>query len=485
MKKILFVLGVAVIAAVACEKSIEPGSDIQYNPDGSYTMTIRANASDMTKTAYAGDVTFSWSAGDEISVLFHDGDGNNVFKTFTTASGGTTATFTGTVEGGLTIGAYDDVLAANDGVKWALYPADSGHTFTKGAENPVSFNVPSETDFSSRSSYEIAPIPMWAQGDGSNNFSFKHLSKCYKFTFTNMDVSKVKMTITHTYDGYYLSGTSPIKGSGSDLYLEYYSGSGTTTVSQTVSVNPSTKTATFYIPCRQWVKLQPDITLYNMDAGANYGNILVQTTGKRFTDDTGCGTIVEVPSRKTTGVGKPFFSRYGIDWDNVSASVSGSADPDGIKCIKASANSGQLFLYFEIKTASLYNNASYSHANKMRFYFADGTAGTSTPWTQDYKISNSENWMQINGVTTFDEWDGLVDTKQIVIKESGSTYIELALNRSFDAVLQGTSVYVAADISNQYVESGSWKGSSSTKVGIAPAAGESMLAVSMPAYVAP
>lgn len=480
MKKILFVLGVAVIAAVACEKSIEPGSDIKYNPDGSYTMTIRANASDMTKTAYAGDVTFSWSAGDEISVLFHDGDGNNVFKTFTTASGGTTATFTGTVEGGLTIGAYDDVLADNNGIKWALYPADSGHTFTKGAANPISFNVPSETDFSSRSSYEIAPIPMWAQGDGSNNFSFKHLSKCYKFTFTNMDVSKVKMTITHTADGYYLSGTSKINGSGSDLYLECYSGSGTTTVSQTVNVNPSTKTATFYIPCRKWCKLQPNITLFNMDAGANYGNTLLSASAKaRFTDDVGTGVIVPVPSTDVKGVGVPFISKFGIDWDSPLGSTAGTSP---MTEMKVASDASYLYMLLKMDATGIQTDPSYNKANLIVFYVGDSSSASAAWfWNNDTYTSNiSLGWNLRYGSWVSPNSDAIVLDGQS-LRVGDDVYTEMKLDRSANTILStGGSVKLGVLL---YYESigDSWGSVYSP----APAKNSSMLSVTLPAYVAP
>ena len=71
MKKIyVFGLLLAVCLASCSVNDVKP--DVAEPELGSRLVTLYANAGEMTKTDYAGDVTFSWVAGDKISVLYHN-----------------------------------------------------------------------------------------------------------------------------------------------------------------------------------------------------------------------------------------------------------------------------------------------------------------------------------------------------------------------------------------------------------------------------
>ena len=129
MKKICILLFTAV-AFVACNKVsetiINEPVEVPVNndiPAGYHLVTLSAAQAEAvdedTKTTYANDKVFSWTSGDEISVLFNDGSTNRFF-TFSTTGTGASATFTGLVEDGF------DYEGSVGGTKWALFPANVG-----------------------------------------------------------------------------------------------------------------------------------------------------------------------------------------------------------------------------------------------------------------------------------------------------------------------------------------------------------------------
>ena len=171
MKKIIIpAIFAAIVSFIACEK--QPLASIENIEKeqalDSYVYTINAVAPD-TKSDYDGSGTFSWSAGDAISVLFHNG-ATNKFFTLTTTGSGSSATFSGVIEDGYVIGASDGT--ASDKKIWALYPASANHAYTEGS-NP-SFHIAAETDFTA--SHFSANMPMYDLLTEEGNLSFKHLA---------------------------------------------------------------------------------------------------------------------------------------------------------------------------------------------------------------------------------------------------------------------------------------------------------------------
>ena len=83
MKKLITIISLiaGMVAIGSCSKAVNEVSEPQVKieiPDGMYEFTLNAvwskiEESGDTKTTYAGDQTFAWSAGDQISVLFHKG----------------------------------------------------------------------------------------------------------------------------------------------------------------------------------------------------------------------------------------------------------------------------------------------------------------------------------------------------------------------------------------------------------------------------
>lgn len=499
MKKVLYAFVLVGIIAVACNKEQVTGD----NNIGTYTYVINATADpgilvdNLTKTTYTSDETFSWSKGDQISVLFHNGDDNRFFTLTAVKGGSASAQFKGEITDGYTIGASDD------GKKWALYPADAGHVYNKDAvTDKVKFNIPANQDISATPS--VVRIPMEARGDANDNFTFSQLTCCFKYTFTGLtSVSKVKLTVENTGDGYYMSGRSGLRESSGTYYLHMYEDSGSTSVSITTSV--VSNTATIYVPARKWLSLRATITLQNMDAGSNYENIIYKAsstgTGLYSIDR---GRICQLPSLNVSsyGVGTPFWSKYSINWNSVTASAGGD---DPFRTIKAKQDGNYLYLYLDIKKSGLNFSKDYTHYHRMGFYFSNGT-GTSSVWNQEYSWFSGFDftWLVKSQVATMDFFNGLekifVDKNVVVNDTKNAVFLELKIDRTatltpYDdtvvpptgdkyysslnpalSYLSGTSVRVGVVLDDVKVPG--WSGS---VMGYAPAAGGDMLSVTMTA----
>ena len=250
----------AAAVITACEKErVETEPAVEKT---SYVYSVKATISSdaETRTDYDASGKFSWSAGDQISVLFNDGKANRFF-TLTTETSGATATFTGTIEAGYTIGATD---GTDEDLKiWALYPASENHSYTEGA-NP-SFYVQPEVDFTE--THFSANIPMYDQLTEEGTFSFKNLASTYKFTVKDLDsrVKKVKFQI-YNQETYGLSGSWPIVPDNSDFIINYkYASPGSENSTLTYISDVADGQAVFYVSCRYWGSFKPDITVSDVD----------------------------------------------------------------------------------------------------------------------------------------------------------------------------------------------------------------------------
>lgn len=387
MKHIYYIVAAAaVLVLAACNKETPASVDNEQISKGTYTYTLNASVDsdltleDGTKTAYAGDKTFSWTKGDQISVLFHNGDDNQFF-TFTAVKGGSpSAKFVGEVTEGYTIGSSD--AGYNSQTKWALYPASASHVYTAGATYPISFHIPAEIDLSNTPS---ANLPMTGCGDANDNFTFTTATACYKFTFTGLSsVSKVSLTVENISNGYYLSGDSSIRLNGSDYYLNMYEGSGVKTV--TIIEDVSSGTATFYVPVRGWNdEMKANITLKNMDAGTNNGNIIYKASSTATAlPSISYAKIAVVPSLNVSsyGVGVPLWPSYGINWETVDMypiDPTKDAFPSNTSRIaawKASSDATYVYFYFKVsKSAIGYKEGSGGYRYQSYIYTAFDTDG--------------------------------------------------------------------------------------------------------------
>ena len=259
MKRYFFIIMMMAAAVIAsCTKQTlgeEPVIDYEAP---TYTYTVSANSID-TKTNYDADGKFEWSAGDAISVLFHNGDVNKFFTlTLKSGDGTNTATFSGEIETGYTVGASDGNDA--DHKIWALFPASENHTYAGGTTN---FYVQPYVDFTE--SHFSANIPMYALNAEEGTFNFANIACTYKFTVTGIadEVNKVKFQIYNQYT-YGLSGSWPIIDA--EMYLNYGWASPASQNSTLTYVNDVTESqAVFYVSSRYWGEFKPAITVTNYE----------------------------------------------------------------------------------------------------------------------------------------------------------------------------------------------------------------------------
>ena len=358
MKKLLYILAIAGILAVSCTKEPTANDAPKTN---TYTFVLNASADidtefvDATKTAYANDKTFSWTAGDKISVLFHKDSDNKFFTLTADAGGSATATFRGEVTDGYTIGASDD------GTKWALYPASDEHVYNPSYDwsdaYRVLFKVPDVVDFST-GEYS-ANIPMRALGDADDKFEFTPIAAAFKFTFiVSDDVSTAKLTVSQA-SSYYLSGLFPFRNSDNG-YLAFEKrhdlGAGIRSISITRKVEKvgDINKVSFYVPYRIYGNLTPTISLYDADKD----KLLYTGTAKAATQASDQRHITVFPTKNLSDYELSFKSKYGIDWDNIAAF---SSNTSRIVEWKAASDATNLYFYFKVpKEKITWSGSSYN-----------------------------------------------------------------------------------------------------------------------------
>lgn len=195
MKKILILFAALAAAfAVSCNKE----NPVIETPDtsapaGMKQVTITASIEGAeTKTSYDADGKFSWTKGDQISVM---GTGYG-FYTLTATSDGPTTTFTGYIPEGVQLR------------QEAFYPADPGTNRTDGS---YYFNIPQYKDLSASGS---ADLPMGAYS-GTEKYEFKHITGAALLTFTNfpadvetaeISIVNARLKLTGTFNAYLSSG---------------------------------------------------------------------------------------------------------------------------------------------------------------------------------------------------------------------------------------------------------------------------------------
>ena len=488
-----------VAIAAACTMEIAPEAEpTQTAQEGSYVFTLNATAGDLaTKTSYAGEQTFSWTAGDQISVLFHKG-AENKFFTLTTASSGANVTFSGTIETGYEIGASDDASK-----KYALFPAGA-HSYTPGSY-PV-FNIPSITDFSA--THFSANLPMAANGDGSNNFAFSHMAGTYKFTFTDIDpsVTKVKLSVTNQLD-YAISGNFQLKVADGDAQHLFR-------WSQVGSSDPAKKSlayvanvvdgkASFYIPYsnddwNEYSNFVPTLVLTNASNGYTLKSVSAKDKatfiGSSYERKSHYSRIVVFPDIPASGTGTApaWASNHGINWDMVDAVVDGrSGSPyDGITHMKVTSDAANLYVFLEINPDELETNDTYAHANLASLYIGDGTTTGNTFWGwSTYYQTRIRGWLMTDGAVGYANYDGGFNIVDYATSVSGSTrYLEITYPRTGISALLGTSAYVGFTFDERYSTGGSATGDD-TPHGYAPntefTPRPPMMHITLPAYSNP
>jgi len=254
----MFVAGLLSLAA--CSRN----NPEQFVPEApatyEFTLTAALDLEDEdVKSDYTSDGVFSWTKGDQISVLFHKGTENKFFTLTATSVSGNTATFSGPVTEGYTEG-------SDQGAKRALFPASDQHVYNASNSKHITFHIPSHTDFTAPGAHYSANLPLSANSLSGDKYNFKNMAGAYRFTFKDLQVEKVTFFVQNKSRA--ISGDLPAAGSG-DNYL--YNSTAQTeedkTLSFTAAVPPS-GTVTFYVPMRGWTSdFQPYFTLKEAETG--------------------------------------------------------------------------------------------------------------------------------------------------------------------------------------------------------------------------
>ena len=438
MKRYAFYMLIMAVAAVAaCQKSpvIEENAIEEQTPTGTYIYTVNASIPE-TKSDYDGSGNFSWSAGDAISVLFHKDDDNKFF-TLTRVSGtGNTATFRGNIDEDYVIGASDGT--GSDKKIFAFYPASTSHSYTEG--NYPSFYTPAVNDLSGEN--YSANIPMYDKLTEEGSFSFKLMTCAYKFTISDLDVSKIRVDV-HNEDSYYLSGLTSMSSSG---YLRYDGAS--KDISYILDV--ASKTAVVYVSCRYGgdKHFRPTITIKDYTNGYTIKQVTA-TNAVNIPDKKVKRLTISAP-----GTGTPLSSTLGIDWyggTNPSI-VSANGSADGVKVIKATADDDYLYILFGVKKSLLlYREASYPRSNNIQIYFNSASPGHLC-------------YLYRNGVAQINDANASLSGSQIIeLDEDDSVFCEYKIARTYAAAITsagtvGVKVCVFYDfwIDNDWNEHTDW-----------------------------
>ena len=466
MKRLFIpVLVMAASAIISCEKT-QLAEDSNNNlaiqeeeisaPEGTYiySITAGAEAAEEIKSDYSTSGSFSWAAGDAISVLFHNGTTNKFF-TLTTTDNGSSATFRGAIEDGYTIGASDGDVS--DLKIWALYPASDSHSYTEGS-NPK-FYIPASTDFTADGAHFSANMPMYDLLAAEGDFAFKHLACAYKLNFTDLDddVTKVQITVANQTT-YALSGSITVHDG---YYLDQgYSSPGSVTSSLTYTVNVANHKASVYVPCRYYATcFQPIITLTN----CSNGNVIKEVTAANAKAISSKGKVQPINIVASgSGVAWSYPSKFGIDWSAVTVKGTGvtTADYDGLKTIKATADANYLYILFNVDKSKLLTG--YDYTNYLKLYLGNESSETTNwKWGTAPNTFTDElglGWLLYKGNLKFSCWEAIYNDSS-TLEHDDDYYYEISLNRSAASYLASTGkAHVGVLILNHYY---AWDGSQS------------------------
>ena len=431
MNKIRFFLAAfatAVLASCSTVEREEPGIEV---PEGFKVLTVDAGRT-LTKTSYAGEVIFSWSEGDRISVLCNNGSADS-WQTFTADGPGAVSTFTAVVPDNTVIGALD-------GTKVALYPADEGHVYTSASD--ISFHIPAERDFrAGENTHKETAIPMFAWGDGNDSFAFANLTGAVKFTFCNIPSSttQVKMVFENTCH-LKLNGLYPLEmesdEEAADVAWSAASSDESAENSVTYYADVEDGVARFYLPYAAgslwaWNHLtlsdaSTDVALYS---NTKVGQINV--TKNR---------IVVLPTLDvlTGGVEAGLASAYGIDWTVVPSSAESGSEYKAIKSMKATADDDYLYVYLEVNPDVLTKSHNFDHYIKV---YAAGASGSNGWWSNENtvtKIGNSA-WAVANGEISYSDF-GSNPSNCNYLAASNTWYYEIRMPRATNAAITDPGV---------------------------------------------
>lgn len=476
----------AAIAAAAClwscaktEEKILPSAEEEQAavPEGFKVITIEATrsaeqqggspASAPSKTSYANEVTFSWTAGDQISVLCNDGN-ENFWQTFTAASTAAVSRFTATVANDVEMGPLDGSK------KVALFPASASHVYT--SESNISFHIPAEKDFRSASGgHTSADVPMFAWGDSDDNYAFANIAGAVKFSFSGVPTSTAKL-VFHNTCHLKLNGTYALSLNADAQNVSWSAANTETASEETVTMygDVSAGNVSFYVP-------------YATGTLWAYNTLTLSdpATGTVFYSNNQVGQIAVTKNSIAVTPTLPavvpsFASAYGIDWSGIAAAENTNDTYPAITKMKATGDANYLYLYMEVDASAVVKDHVYDHY--FNIYLSNPSGSTKYWGATTCSVMDGEAWAVSSGSQSFENWNN-ADFSRNMADIFGTWYYEIRINRSFNPILAaGGEVGVAVALDDVYYDGTNYLNLNSyTPYGIIPTRGTDMYTVNLPA----
>lgn len=425
MKKISIILAALATAfAVSCNKE---AADIDTPdpsvPAGMKEVTISASIDDTaTKTSYDAAGKFSWTKGDQISILASD----NNFYTFTAKESAATSAFTGQIPEDCTIG------------RFSYFPASENHTY----DSATWYSYFSIDEYRDMNGLASADIPMYGLKGEDDSFSFTHLTGAIQLTFTNIpaNINEVEISVKSAslkYSGLWKISTGDWNWSAAVSEID-------SELTYTRKVPVKNNTAQLYLPYKGQVWAASTINITGYDESENEIILLTDKALK------GNGTAIEraqvVPYKELV-----LNNLAVIDWDdeNVLTDVL-SADATkrlALKELKLIADSH--YLYARLICSKVEFEAIEAAYRYLGFFFCDVTDGTTGNgyygwWNNaignvEYLAEHAGSFVEETLSLNFN--GSSIDTKTEV--SGDDIYWYLAFPRSSHEVLSGNKVYVA------------------------------------------
>lgn len=401
MKKISIILAALATAfAVSCNKE---AADIDTTdpsvPAGMKEVTISASIDDTaTKTSYDAAGKFSWTKGDQISIMGTD----KLFYTFTANETGATSTFTGVIP-------TDVSLRAE-----AFYPADQG---IKREGDSYFYSIPEYKDLSA--SYS-ADIPMGAC-NGTDTYKFLHMTGAALFTFTNIPngIETVEIAFSHSVK---LSGVWGTYHSTTDNGETYW---------KIGAANASTDSEKNFIRKVPVVNNQAEVYLPYPSDGVIWSGLKVSVTGFDASDNeivllserTTKNNIDAIPRANVIPCGElalPDYLPLSVDWDG--PNVTTHTDEDVISELKVCVDENYLYVRF---AATNTFECDYLH-----YYILGGEGDVTASWawtSTGATVYHGEGSMSLSKLSL--NYNG-ISLGTNVTTEGEKTYWHIAFPRS-------------------------------------------------------
>lgn len=422
MKKINLILAaLAAVLAISCNKEI---TNVQ-TPDDSVpagmkmvTLTAGIDAAE-TKTTYDADGKFSWTKGDQISVMGTD----YKFYTLTAEQTGASSSFSGLVP--------EDVKLRQE----AFYPADPG---IKREGSDYFYSIPEYKDLSSSFS---ADLPMGAYS-GTDVYQFKHITGAALLTFTNIPDEVVSAEISIVNSSLKLSG---VFGTWTNDGMWTYGVAAASTESEgrfVRKVPVINNTARIYLPYASDGNLWADCTIdiIGYDSAQNEMNLLQGKKMKGNGSSFPRGTVVPYAALDLPDYFPP-VNLASIDWTKATV----VSETGSLTSLEYFADS--YYVYARLKgSATALETASTTAADRLTIFLYDALEGTGDGFWGNYAGSKGNTEHEV--ATLFSEGyelnisiAGTTITSDVVVSGDIITW-RFAFPRSIDVLNNSGKAYI-------------------------------------------